>query len=177
MRFFSCRDCIGKASLVERTGLSEGIIPEEVGIRLAGDFELGKFGKDRPDGNSSFEGKGFRIGRTVAREDGKHGGSLTGRASVLPLGTSGNGLGRETCRSRHPSGELGKFAKCVFRHRDAFGRAVPDERIGSDAPGTHDVSRNREDFFSEVEGELGRYQASRFLTRFGNERSVGKTGH
>lgn len=69
-----------------------------------------------------------------------------------------------------------EFANDVFRGGDAFRKTVADERIGSKASGTKDVSGHGENLLSEIEGELGGNEASRRQSGFSDERAVGIAG-
>ena len=69
-----------------------------------------------------------------------------------------------------------EFANDVLRSGDAFRETVADERIGSKASGTKDVSGHGENLLSEIEGDLGGNEASRRQSGFGDERAVGIAG-
>lgn len=134
--------------------LLQGVVSKKVGIGFSGDFEFGKFRQDGTDGNSGFEGKRFGIRSAVSREDGAQGGCGPG------CGMSGTlGMGVRNGRRRNGS-TAGELAQDVVGHGYALGGTVADERIGSHASGTRDVSRHGEHLLSEFEGELGGNEAS-----------------
>lgn len=161
--FSHARDCIAIAPVVEFRGNrrrlpSEAVVSEHVRKRRSRYFELGKFGKDALERNARFERQRFGVGRTEAGKNLAHGrprneGMTDGRHVRSDI----------TRRSRDASkfGEAsGKFAKHVIGVRNAFGRAVADERIRAETSGAKNVSGNREHLFSEIEGEFRRNQAS-----------------
>ncbi len=145
-----------------KRGRLQKIGPRKIRTDLPSDFERRETGEYLRKARSEKTGNIFGICRST------HGKFVQNRAvhgvlwGVFQLfGTYG------TKRFR----KLRKFVEYVRSRQDAFGRRIANEGVRSFASGTKNVSGNGKNLLPEIEGELGRNEASGIFRRLDDEGS------